>query len=70
MLPLTLANNGETFTILRLGGSAEVKKHLEDLGFVAGGEVQVINTVSGNIIVNVKDTRVAISKELAAKIMV
>ena len=70
MLPLTLANNGETFTILRLGGSAEVKKHLEDLGFVAGGDVQVINTVSGNIIVNVKDTRVAISKELAAKIMV
>lgn len=70
MLPLTLANNGETFTILRLGGSAEVKKHLEALGFVAGGDVQVINTVSGNIIVNVKDTRVAISKELAAKIMV
>ena len=70
MLPLTLANNGETFTILRLGGSAEVKKHLEDLGFVVGGDVQVINTVSGNIIVNVKDTRVAISKELAGKIMV
>ena len=70
MLPLTLANNGETFTIRRLGGSPEVKKHLEDLGFVAGGDVQVINTVSGNIIVNVKDTRVAISKELAAKIMV
>ena len=70
MLPLTLANNGEVFTILRLGGSPEVKKHLEDLGCVAGGEVQVINTISGNIIVNVKDTRVAISKELAQKIMV
>ena len=70
MLPLTLANNGEVFTILRLGGSPEVKKHLEDLGFVAGGEVHVINTISGNIIVNVKDTRVAISKELAQKIMV
>ena len=70
MLPLTLANNGETFTILRLGGSSEVKKHLEDLGFVAGGEVQVVNIVSGNLIVNVKDTRVALSKELAAKIMV
>ena len=48
----------------------KLKKHLEDLGFVAGGEVQVINTLSGNIIVNVKDTRVALSKELAAKIMV
>ena len=70
MLPLTLANPGETFTILRLGGTPEVKKHLEDLGFVAGGEVQIINAIEGNIIVNVKEARVAISKELAQKIMV
>ena len=70
MLPLTLANNGETFTILRLGGSAEVKKHLEDLGFHIGGEICVLNTLGGNLIVNVKDCRVAVSRELANKIMI
>ena len=70
MMPLTLAAIGERNTIRKVGGSPEVKKHLEDLGFVAGGDVQVITDMMGNLIVNVKETRVAISKEMAAKIMV
>ena len=70
MMPLTLANMGEENLIHRVGGNPEVKKHLEDLGFVAGGDVQVITDMMGNLIVNVKETRVAISKEMAAKIMV
>ncbi len=70
MLPLTLANVGEEFTILRVGGSQEVKKHLEDLGFVAGGTVKVVNAIGGNVIVNVKEARVAISREMAQKIMI
>ena len=69
-MPLTFANVGETYTIQRLGGTPEVKKHLENLGFVAGGKVTVVNTVDGNLIVNVKEARVAISREMAQKIMV
>lgn len=70
MMPLTLANIGETNTIQKISGKPEVKKHLETLGFVAGGSVTVITTMGGNVIVNVKDSRVAISKEMAQKIMV
>lgn len=70
MMPLTLANIGEENMIKRIGGNAEVKKHLENLGFVAGGNVTVITTMAGNIIVNVKEARVAISKEMAQKIMI
>ena len=69
MMPLTLADTGATYTILKVGGK-EVRAHLNDLGFVAGGDVQVITDMMGNLIVNVKETRVAISKEMAAKIMV
>lgn len=70
MMPLTLANVGESNIIRKVGGLAEVKKHLEDLGFVPGGEVTVINMIGGNLIVNVKESRVAISREMAQKIMV
>lgn len=70
MLPLSLAQQGEENIIKRVGGTQEAKKHLEDLGFVVGGEVTVINSLGGNVIVNVKDTRVAISEEMARKIMV
>ena len=70
MIPLTLANIGEPLEIVKVGGSAEVRSHLADLGFVVGGPVMVINTISGNIIVNVKETRVAISREMAQKIYV
>lgn len=70
MMPLTLANIGEENTIKKIGGKPEIKKHLENLGFVAGSSVTIINTLGGNVIVNVKDSRVAISKEMAQKIMV
>lgn len=70
MMPLTLADIGKENTILKIGGSPEVKKHLENLGFVAGGKVTVVNTLGGNLICNVKDARVAISRETAMKIMV
>ena len=70
MMPLTSADTGATYTILKVGGKPEARTHLNDLGFVAGGDVQVITDMMGNLIVNVKETRVAISKEMAAKIMV
>ena len=70
MMPLTLANAGEENTILRGGGSAEVKKHLADLGFVAGAAVNVVASLGGNVIVKVKESRVAISEEMARKIMI
>lgn len=70
MMPLTFAPVGEENIIRKISGKPDVKKHLENLGFVAGGNVTVINTISGNVIVNVKDTRVAISKEMAQKIMI
>lgn len=69
-MPLALADVGEMNTIKKIGGSLEVKKHLENLGFVVGGNVMVINTLGGNVIVNVKEARVAISEEMARKIMV
>ena len=70
MMPLTLAAVGEENTIQRVAGKPEVKKHLENLGFVAGAAVKVITSMGGNIIVNIKDSRVAISREMAAKIMI
>ena len=70
MMPLSLAQVGEENIIKSIGGSPEVKRHLENLGFVVGGEVTVVNTLGGNVIVNVKEARVAISKEMAVKIMV
>lgn len=69
-MPLTLADTGIEQTIQRIGGSNEVKQHLSDMGFVPGGSVTVISTSAGNLIVKVKEARVAISKEMAAKIMV
>ena len=70
MMPLMLAGIGEENTIKKIGGSPEVKKHLEDLGFVVGGSVTVVNALGGNVIVNVKESRVAISEEMARRIMV
>ena len=70
MMPLTLADDGEENIIKRIGGNADVKRHLEDLGFVVGGSVKVISRLGGNIIVNVKDTRVAINQQTAQKIMI
>lgn len=70
MMPLNLAEPGEENLIHRVGGSPEVKKHLEDLGFVAGGTVTVVSVLGGNVIAKVKESRVAISEEMARKIMV
>ena len=69
-MPLTLANVGEENMIKKIGGKPEVKKHLENLGFVAGGNVTIVTTMGGNIIVIVKESRIAISKEMAQKIMI
>lgn len=70
MMPLTLATVGESNLIKKIGGKPEVKKHLEHLGFVAGGSVTIVHTLGGNLIVNVKEARIAISQELAQKIMI
>ena len=70
MMPLVLAGVGEENIIKKIGGTPEVKKHLENLGFVVGGSVTIVNTLGGNLIVNVKEARVAISEEMARKIMV
>jgi ferrous iron transport protein A len=70
MMPLTLAEVGEENIIKKIGGRQEVRSHLENLGFIAGGAVTVINTIGGNVIVNVKESRIAISKEMAQKIMI
>ncbi len=70
MMPLTLANPGEENRIHKVGGNPETKQHLADLGFVAGGNVTVISSIGGNLIVNVKEARVAISREMATRIFV
>lgn len=70
MMPLAFANTSEEYVVRRIGGRPEVKKHLENLGFVVGSGVSVINTIGGNVIVKVKESRVAISQEMAQKIMV
>lgn len=69
-MPLIFATVGEEMIIKKVGGTPEVKKHLETLGFVVGGSVTVINTIGGNVIVNVKESRIAISEQMARKIMV
>ncbi len=70
MMPLNYATPGEESVIRKVGGSPEVKKHLENLGFVVGGSVKVITALDGNVIVKVKEARVAINDEMACKIMI
>lgn len=70
MMPLTFANTGEENIIKKVGGNPETRKFLENLGFVVGGAVTVVSKIGGNVIVNVKESRVAVSKEMANKIMV
>ena len=69
-MPLTLTSPGTQSVIRKVNGTPEQKRHLEDLGFIAGGIVTVISTLGGNLVVNVKESRVALSRELAAKILV
>ena len=70
MMPLTMAKVGEPNTIKRIGGREETKKFLENLGFVTGGVVTVVSEISGNMILNVKDSRVALGKDMANQIMI
>lgn len=70
MMPLTMANTGEQNIIKKVGGKEDTRRFLENLGFAAGAAVTVISQVEGNIIVNIKDSRVAIGKDMANKIMV
>ena len=70
MIPLSYANPGEESVIRKIGGNPEVKKHLENLGFVVGGTATVITSLNGNVIVKVKESRVAIDEEMARKIMI
>ena len=70
MVPLVFADSGEENVIKRIGGTPEVKKHLEDRGFVVGGSVTLISALGGNVIVNVKNVRIAIDESLARRIMI
>lgn len=69
-MPLSMVNSGEPMQIKKISGKEEVKKFLENLGFVAGGIVTVVSDIGGSVIVNVKDSRVAIGRDMANKIMV
>lgn len=70
VMPLTFVKEGEPASIKKVGGKEEIRQFLENLGFVTGAAVTVISTVGGNLIVNIKDSRVAIGKEMASRIMV
>ncbi len=70
MMPLTMAKAGETMTIRRVSGKDEVRQHLAELGFVVDASVTVVNSIMGNLIVQVKDSRVAIDQTMANRIMV
>lgn len=70
MMPLTLAEVGEANIIRKIGGKQEARAHLENLGFVVGGTVTIVSAIGGDVIVNVKDSRIAVSREMAQKIMV
>ena len=70
MMPLTMMNTGEPNIIKKIGGKEETRKFLENLGFVTGATVTVVSEIGGNMIVNIKDSRVAIGKDMANKIMV
>lgn len=69
-MPLTMAKTGEINKITKVGGKEEVKRFLENLGFVSGADVTIISAMGGNMIVNIKDSRVAINQDMAKKIMI
>ena len=68
-MPLTMLNIGETGEIKRIGGNEETRRFLNNLGFVVGAEVVVVSAIGGNVIVNIKDSRVAINEDMAKRIM-
>ena len=69
-MPLTMAGIGETNTISRIGGNEETRRFLENLGFVAGTEITVVSSIGGNLIVNVKDSRIAVNEDMARHIVI
>ena len=69
-MPLYLAPIGEEQIIKKIGGAPKIRSHLEDLGFIVGGGVTIVSTIGGNLIVNVKNVRIAISREMAGRIIV
>ena len=70
MMPLNVAQPGEENIIRKIGGSPEVKQHLAELGFVVGGTVTLLSVLGGNVIVNVKESRVALDADMARRIMI
>ncbi|KAF5075695.1 FeoA family protein [Oscillibacter valericigenes] len=70
MIPLTMAKSGETVTIQKISGKDEIRQHLAELGFVVGGEVTVVSEIVGNLILQVKDSRIALDKTMANRIMI
>ena len=70
MMPLTMAGIGEPNTIQKIGGNEETRRFLANLGFVTGEEISVVSAISGNVIVNVKDARVAVNSDMARHIMI
>lgn len=70
MMPLTMAKSGETVTIRKISGKDEVRQHLAELGFVVGSDVTVVSEIAGNLIVQVKDSRIALDKTMANHILV
>lgn len=70
MMPLTLADSGEELIIRKIGGNGDTRRFLEGLGFVVGGNITVVSENGGNVIVKVKESRVAVSKEMAMRVMV
>ena len=70
MMPLTMAKTGETVTIRKISGKDEVRQHLAELGFVVDSDVMVVSEIGGNLIVQVKDSRIALDKTMANRIMI
>ena len=69
-MPLTMATMGEVNKIVKVGGNEETRRFLESLGFVAGTEITVVSSIGGNLIVNVKDSRIAVNEDMARHIVV
>ena len=70
MMPLTMARTGETVTIRKITGRDEVRQHLAEMGFVVDSDVTVISEVAGNLILQVKDSRIALDKSMANRVMI
>ncbi len=70
MMPLTMAEMGQEMSIKKINGRDKTKKFLESLGFVVGEKVSVISNLGGNVILNVKDTRIALDEDMARRIMI